>query len=150
MGDQRAAIGPKEKGKPKTKVNKSLLTVTLEAIKTLEETAAGQQEEHHVREMALQLGDLCREQNISLSKHELVQLANLRPQSAVDIQLLIENSEERLNDQQVEEVLRVVGETLPGPPDPEEEDEGSDAEAAAGEECDKNPDGDEKVEDGEG
>ena len=62
LKDQRAAIGPKEKGKPKTKVNKSLLTVTLEAIKTLEETAAGQQEEHHVREMALQLGDLCREQ----------------------------------------------------------------------------------------
>ena len=55
---------------------------------------------------------------------------------------------------QVEEVLRVVGETLPGPPDPEGEDEeeaeGSEAEAAAGEECDKNPDGDEKVEDGEG
>merc|ERR1712013_826302 len=106
MGDQRAAIGPKEKGKPKTKVNKSLLTVTLEAIKTLEETAAGQQEEHHVREMALQLGDLCREQNISLSKHELVQLANLRPHSAVDIQLLIENSEERLNDQQGPQIQR--------------------------------------------
>ena len=53
---------------------------------------------------------------------------------------------------QVEEVLRVVGETLPGPPDPEGEDEeeaeGSETEAAAGEECDRN--GDEKVEDGEG
>ena len=50
-------------------------------------------------------------------------------------------------------MLRVVGETLPGPPDPEgeeEEAEGSEAEAAAGEECDRNPDGDEKVEDGEG
>ena len=49
-------------------------------------------------------------------------------------------------------MLRVVGETLPGPPDPEgeeeEEAEGSEAEAAAGEECDRN--GDEKVEDGEG
>ena len=69
----------------------------------------------------MQLGDLCREQNINLTKYELVQLANLRPISAVDIQLLIENSEERLNDQQVEEVLRVVGETLPGPPEGEDE-----------------------------
>ena len=65
-------------------------------------------------------------QNISLSKHELVQLANLRPQSAVDIQveqinlgslllaflqLLIENSEERLNDQQVQQpiIIRNIG-----------------------------------------
>ena len=123
LKEQKTAIGPKkqEKGKPKVKVNKSLLTVTLEAIKTLEDSPAGLQEEHHVREMALQLGDLCREQNINLTKYELVQLANLRPISAVDIQLLIENSEERLNDQQVEEVLRVVGETLPGPPEGEDE-----------------------------
>ena len=64
LKEQRTAIGPKkqEKGKPKVKVNKSLLTVTLEAIKTLEESPAGLQEEHHVREMALQLGDLCSEQ----------------------------------------------------------------------------------------
>ena len=123
LKELKAAIGSKkqEKGKPKVKVNKSLLTVTLEAIKTLEDSPAGLQEEHHVREMALQLGDLCREQNINLTKYELVQLANLRPISAVDIQLLIENSEERLNDQQVEEVLRVVGETLPGPPEGEDE-----------------------------
>ena len=64
MKEQKTAIGPKkqEKGKPKVKVNKSLLTVTLEAIKTLEESPAGLQEEHHVRDMALQLGDLCSEQ----------------------------------------------------------------------------------------
>ena len=53
-------------------------------------------------------------------------------------------------------MLRVVGETLPGLPDPEGEDEeeaegsGTEAAASAGEECDRNPDGDEKVEDGEG
>ena len=95
-------------------------------------------------------------QKISLTKYELVQLANLRPRSAVDIQLLIENSEERLNDQQVEEVLRVVGETLPGPPEGEEEEEGEEEGAEEGEEEvgadaeDVDAEGVERVEGGDG
>ena len=92
-------------------------------------------------------------QKISLTKHELVQLANLRPRSAVDIQLLIENSEERLNDQQVEEVLRVVSEPLPGPPEgEEEEEEGADESEGEGavDTEDVNAEGNDKVEGGAG
>ena len=48
-----------------------------------------------------------------MAKSELVQLSNHRPESAVEIQLLMENSEERLSDEQVERVIEIVAGSLP-------------------------------------
>jgi hypothetical protein len=154
LRDQRTEIRPgkPEKGKPKQKVNKSLLTVTLETIAALELTPAGQQEEHHLRELALQLGELCSEQVATATCNLLMQPAPApgreaqqgradaarEPQAGVcrgdsgklrgqgghyctPLQLLIENSEERLTDEQVVKMLEVVASCLPGPAEEEEE-----------------------------
>merc|ERR1712025_1169012 len=113
--------GKKEKGSKAQKVNKSLLTVTLETLSWLENSPAGVQEEHHIKEFAQQLSDLCQEGSMQLSKEEVVQLINHRPGSAVEIQLLLENSEERFTEEQVDKLIQIVGECLPAPPQEEEE-----------------------------
>jgi len=113
--------GKREKGSKHQKVNKSLLTVTLETLAFLENSPAGVQEEHHLKEFAAQLSELCRQskndngQNLQLSKDEVIQLINNRPTSAVEIQLLLENSEERFSEEQVEKLLQIVEECLPAP-----------------------------------
>ena len=119
--------GKKEKGSKHQKINKSLLTVTLETLAWLENSPAGVQEEHQVKEFAEKLSDLCEESkdesgaSIRLSKQEVVQLINHRPGSAVEIQLLLENSEERFTEEQVEKLLDIVEECLPAPVTGEEE-----------------------------
>ena len=51
--------------------------------------------------------------NFSFKKSEIFLLINQRPVSPVEIQLLIENSEERLTEAQVESLLEMVADSLP-------------------------------------
>ncbi len=52
---------------------------------------------------------------------EYIQFVNLRPKQAVEIQLIIENSEERLTEEQIEKIIATLKETLPGKDEEEEE-----------------------------
>ena len=140
LKEQKDSIKPanskKEKGSKQQKMNKSLLTVTLETLSWLEDSPAGVQEEHHIKEFAQQLSEMCKEskddcgRSLQLSKQEVIHLINHRPGSAVEIQLLLENSEERFTEEQVEKLIQIVEECLPAPAveEDEEVEEGNSAE----------------------
>jgi len=136
----KPAKGKKEKGSKQQKMNKSLLTVTLETLSWLEDSPAGVQEEHHVKEFAQQLSEMCQEnkddcgRSLQLSKQEVIHLINHRPGSAVEIQLLLENSEERFTEEQVEKLIQIVEECLPAPAVEEEDEEVEEGNSAENEE----------------
>ena len=131
--------GKREKGSKHQKVNKSLLTVTLEALSWLENSPAGAQEEDHIKSFVNRLSEMCKDnkdvngRSLQLSKEEVVQLINHRPCSAVEIQLLLDNSEERFSEDQVDKLLEIVDECLPAPPQDEEENEEDAVEQDGGE-----------------
>ncbi|XP_014681313.1 PREDICTED: DNA-directed RNA polymerase III subunit RPC9-like isoform X2 [Priapulus caudatus] len=102
-------------GKKMRKLQKHLATISYETIKYLEKTPCSQQDAQLVRAF------LTAVQPFRLTKAEKLQLLNQRPTTAVEIQLLIEESEERLSEQEIEQLLTIVATTLPGS-EPSEQD----------------------------
>ena len=155
MKDQKG-----KKKEKKKKINKSLLTVTLETLSWMESSPSSVQTNDDIQNFCQALAEYCagnkntegqklrwwREgesffiliSNIfysSLGKHEVVQLINHRPASAVEIQLLLERSEDRLAESQVYDILEIVHHHLPnhiqeeqGEEEEEEEEEGDEIE----------------------
>jgi DNA-directed RNA polymerase subunit F len=93
------------------KYNKHLSTIVYEALQYFKKTACTVQTEEGIAEFVRRI------QPFGLTKLEQLSLINTRPSLPVDIQALIEESEERLTEDQVDEIIQIVEECLP-PVDP--------------------------------
>lgn len=103
------------------KMHTNLATVSYEIVQYLENTTCAKQSPDVIANFMKALD------SYKLTKAEKLQFVNLRPKSAVEIQLIVEESEERLTEAQIYELLDLVGEHLPG--NEEEENEAMESEA---------------------
>ncbi|XP_074594959.1 RNA polymerase III subunit I [Brevipalpus obovatus] len=90
---------------------KNLATVTYEAIKYLEETPCVHQSEDSVTNFLKAI----KEKGFRLTKGEKLQIVNSRPSNLVELQLLIEENEERFSEEALNTILSIVQEHLPNP-----------------------------------
>ncbi|KAL4236937.1 hypothetical protein ACF0H5_005323 [Mactra antiquata] len=97
-----------------SKMQTNLATISYEITQYLENMACSKQSPEVIGSFMKAL------EPFNFTKAETLQLLNLRPKSAVEIQLIIEESEERLTEEQIYEVLDIIREHLPGNDEEEE------------------------------
>ena len=109
----------KEKEDSKYKANKNqpvdkhLPTIVYESLKYLENSSCVQQTKQIIEEFYAK----CKQYN--LTKVEILQLLNQRPASAVELQLIIEDSEERFTIEQMDDLLDLINNCLPQTSEPD-------------------------------
>ena len=97
------------------KLHTNLATVSYEIVQYLENTACAKQSMEVIGKFMRAVYPY------KLTKAEKLQFLNLRPRTAVEIQLIVEESEERLTEAQIYELLDLVGEHLRGTEEEEPE-----------------------------
>ncbi|XP_061818929.1 DNA-directed RNA polymerase III subunit RPC9 [Nerophis lumbriciformis] len=91
--------------------HQNLNTIMYETLKYLSQLPCSRQSPEMVKEFLSSM------KHQKLTKAEKLQLMNHRPQTAVEMQLMVEESEERLSEEQIEELIQTISELLPGDPE---------------------------------
>lgn len=92
-------------------VDKHLPTVVYESLRFLEKSPCAHQTPQIVNAFLTKLNTI--QQEFQLTKIEKLGLVNHRPASAVELQVLIEDSEERFSLEQMDKLLEFVLDNLP-------------------------------------
>ncbi|KZC13262.1 DNA-directed RNA polymerase III subunit RPC9 [Dufourea novaeangliae] len=87
--------------KPKMKQNQ-LATITYQTIRYLEETPCKRQSPEKIRDFLKAM------EPYKLTKCEKLTLLNVCPKTPLEIQLIVEDSEDRLSDEEVDSLLQVI------------------------------------------
>lgn len=114
LRDIQAGRGQKKPNKYQT----NLATITYETIKCLENWPCAHHSSDGITSAMKALTPF------KLTPAEKLQLINLRPSTAVEIQLIVEESEERLTETQIEALLDLLATNLPGPESEREQEDG--------------------------
>ncbi|KAF7281879.1 RNA polymerase III subunit I [Rhynchophorus ferrugineus] len=91
----------------KKKQKGQLATITYETLRYLEETPSKSQTNTSITQCLKEL------QKFNLNKTEKLMLINSPPSTPLEIQLMIEESEERLTEEQVQEILSILNKHFP-------------------------------------
>ncbi|CAG9864916.1 unnamed protein product [Phyllotreta striolata] len=91
----------------KRKHKGQLATITYETLRYLENTPVGEQTSDSIRECMKSLSAF------NLNKTELLMIINSPPITALEIQLIVEDSEERLSEDQVQQILVILANHFP-------------------------------------
>ncbi|CAG9824694.1 unnamed protein product, partial [Phaedon cochleariae] len=86
----------------KRKHRGQLATITYETIRYLENTPCADETNESVKECLKALAPF------NLNKTEMLMMINSPPITALEIQLMVEESEERLTEEQVQEILEII------------------------------------------
>lgn len=94
-----------------------LATITYQTIRYLEETPCKKQTPEKIRKYLEAV------KPFNLTKSEKLTLLNICPKTALEIQLIIEDSEERLSTEEVESLLEIIQNCFGEPLNEQEEEE---------------------------
>ncbi|EIE84852.1 hypothetical protein G6F46_008280 [Rhizopus delemar] len=113
-----------QKNDPSVEYPESLRTVQFELTEYLKETPVNTQSPEQIADFMQAIS------HYNLTKAEKLQMLNLRPKSAVEIYLIIEECEERFGEEDLENMLNTILQTIPR--DDDEVMEGEEGEEAEG------------------
>lgn len=90
---------------------RNLATITYETIQYLEQTPCKDQLQEYILKFIAEV----KQRNLKLTKSEVLTMVNSPPTLALHIQLIVEDSEERLSDLQVDELIQLSKKYLVSP-----------------------------------
>ena len=90
-------------------IDKHLPTIVYESLRYLEKTPCAHQTADAVRQFLRKLKD----SEFKLTKVERLQIVNHQPKTAVELQVLIEDAEERFTIDQIDKLLEFISDNLP-------------------------------------
>ncbi|XP_053625366.1 DNA-directed RNA polymerase III subunit RPC9-like [Plodia interpunctella] len=97
----------KDTTQKKHKREGSLATVTYETVHYLQDTECKYQSAQAIQKFLEAM------KKFKLTKTEKLMMVNTPPRTELEIQLIVQESEERLTEEEVQEIIRIVNENLP-------------------------------------